>query len=185
MQTCRWPRVAKLTFPPVSSTVRRQDSVESSNLEVKEFVIDDGTMRDRFVICRNPGEAARDALVRGQLIAQLEAASAGSDERPAAERDAIACRLRAKPGLARFLRVTPKGLRRIDRAALTAEAHLDGKSFLLRTSDPTLSAEDVALAYKQLLEVERAWRDMKTTLDLHRRLSRVPWDLRWGPPSEA
>ena len=54
---------------------------------------------------------------------------------------------------------------RVDRAAVAAEAKLDGK-FLLRTSDPTLSAEDVALGYKQLLEVERGWRDMKTTLAL-------------------
>ena len=48
---------------------------------------------------------------------------------------------------------------------MSTEARLDGK-FLLRTSDPTLSAEDVALGYKQLLEVEHAWRDMKSTLEL-------------------
>jgi Transposase DDE domain len=61
-------------------------------------------------------------------------------------------------------------------ATARREERLDGK-FLLRTSDPTLSAEDVALGYKQLLEVERAWRDMKTTLDLrpvyHRREDRI------------
>jgi hypothetical protein len=61
--------------------------------------------------------------------------------------------------------VTPAGRLRIDRAAIRVEEHLDGK-FLLRTSDPTLSAEDVALGYKQLLQVERGWRDMKSTLDL-------------------
>ncbi len=33
-------------------------------------------------------------------------------------------------------------------------------------TDPTLTAENVALGYKQLLEVERGWRDMKSTLDL-------------------
>lgn len=36
----------------------------------------------------------------------------------------------------------------------------------LRTSDPTLSAEDLAAAYKQLLTVERGWRDMKGHLGL-------------------
>lgn len=36
----------------------------------------------------------------------------------------------------------------------------DGK-WLLRTSDPTLTPEDLALAYKQLANVERGWRDMK------------------------
>jgi len=65
----------------------------------------------------------------------------------------------------RFLRSTPAGLLRVDRAKVAAEANLDGK-FLLRTSDPTLSAEDIALGYKQLLEVERGWRDMKSTLEL-------------------
>jgi hypothetical protein len=148
----------------------------AGNLEVKEVVIDEGTMRDRFVICRNPQEAERDAAVRGQLLTQLDSMIAGSDDRTPAERDAIACKVRAKPGLARFLRVTRTGLLRVDRAAVAAEAHLDGK-FLLRTSDPTLSAEDVALGYKQLLEVERAWRDMKTTLDLrpvhHRKEERI------------
>lgn len=148
----------------------------AGNLEVKEVVIDDGTMRDRFVICRNPDEAERDALVRASLLEQLGTMIDSSDAMTPAARDTIACRVRSKPGLARFLRVTRGGLLRIDRAAVDAEAHLDGK-FLLRTSDPTLSAEDVALGYKQLLEVERAWRDMKTTLDLrpmyHRKEERI------------
>jgi len=148
----------------------------AGNLEVKEVVIDEGTMRDRFVICRNPQEAERDAAVRASLLEQLTTMIGGSDERTPTERDAIACKVRAKTGLARFLRVTKAGLLRVDRAAVDAEAHLDGK-FLLRTSDPTLSAEDVALGYKQLLEVERAWRDMKTTLELrplyHRKEERI------------
>jgi hypothetical protein len=133
-------------------------------------------MRDRFVICRNPDEAARDAAIRGQILEQLRAAIAGSDDRSPAEREELACRLRGKPTYRRFLRTTAGGLLRIDRAAVTADARLDGK-FLLRTSDPTLSAADVATGYKQLLEVERAWRDMKTTLDLrpvyHRREDRI------------
>jgi hypothetical protein len=148
----------------------------AGNLEVKEVVIDEGTMRDRFVICRNPDEAERDAAVRSSLLEQVDLLIAGTDERPAAERDAIACEVRAKRGLARYLRVTRGGLLRVDRAAVAAEAKLDGK-FLLRTSDPTLSATDVAIGYKQLLEVERAWRDMKTTLELrpmyHRKEERI------------
>ena len=148
----------------------------AGDLEVKEVVIDEGTMRDRFVICRNPQEAERDAAVRASLLEQLTLLIDGSDDRSPAERDAVACKVRAKPGLARFLRVTKAGLLRVDRAAVAAEAHLDGKS-LLRTSDPTLSADDVATGYKQLVEVERAWRDMKTTLDLrpvfHRKEERI------------
>jgi hypothetical protein len=135
----------------------------AGNLEVKEVVLDDGVMRDRFVICRNPDEARRDALVRDRLVAQLHEAITGTDKLSADERAGLAKALPA--GLRRFLRTTPTGLLRVDHSAVRAEANLDGK-FLLRTSDPTLSAEDIALGYKQLLEVERGWRDMKSTLDL-------------------
>ena len=148
----------------------------AGNLEVKEVRVDDGTMRDRFVICRNPDQADRDQAIREQLVCQLEDAIKGSDQLPAAERSKLAGRLQAKRGLKRFLRQTSGGLLRIDRAAVRAEAHLDGK-FLLRSSDPTLTAEDIALGYKQLLQVERGWREMKTTLDLrpvhHRKEDRI------------
>ena len=74
-------------------------------------------------------------------------------------------KISTKPGLNRYLRVTPGGLLRIDKAKIKAEANLDGK-YLLRCSDPHLPAADIALGYKQLLEVERGWRDMKQILDL-------------------
>jgi transposase len=135
----------------------------AGNLEVKEVVVDDGVMRDRFVICRNPDEARRDAVVRDRLVAQLQEAITGTDKLSAEERAGLAKSLPA--GQRRFLRTTPTGLLRVDRAKVRAEANLDGK-FLLRTSDPTLTPEDIALGYKQLLEVERGWRDMKSTLDL-------------------
>jgi transposase len=148
----------------------------AGNLQIKEVVVDDGTMRDRFVICRNPEQAHRDRHVRDELIAQLEAQIAGSDKLEAEERVKLHARVKTKRGLARFLRTTSTGLLRIDRAGVSAEAHLDGK-YLLRSSDPTLSAEDIALGYKQLLQVERGWRDLKTTLDLrpvhHRREDRI------------
>jgi hypothetical protein len=135
----------------------------AGNLEVKEVVLDNGVMRDRFVICRNPDQAMRDQAVRDNLLAQLDDAIAGSDKLTKTARNKLAAGL--PTGLRRFLRRTPSGLLRVDRAAVRAEERLDAK-FLLRTSDPTLSAEDIALGYKQLLEVERGWRDMKSTLEL-------------------
>jgi hypothetical protein len=63
----------------------------AGNLEVKEVRVDDGTMRDRFVICRNPDQAERDRAVRDQIVAQLEDAIAGSDRLGADERDELAC----------------------------------------------------------------------------------------------
>ena len=56
---------------------------------------------------------------------------------------------------------------------------------MLTTIDPSLMAEDVALGYKQLLEVERACRALKPGLELrplHRRLpdrTRAHVLLRW------
>jgi hypothetical protein len=148
----------------------------AGNLTVKEVVVTHGSQRDRFVICRNPDAATRDAAVRDELIAQLQAAIKDSDRLPSGKRQELLGRLSTKPGLKRFLRTTPGGLLRIDRAAVESEARLDGK-FLLRTSDPSLSAEDVALGYKQLLEVERGWRDLKTALVLrpvfHRKEERI------------
>jgi hypothetical protein len=137
----------------------------AGNLRVKEVVIDDGTMRDRFVVCHNPEQAERDRFVRDQLLAQLKDAIAGSDILTKAARAQLAGELSGYPGLKRFLRTTAGGLLRINHTAVAAEQRIDGK-FLLRTSDPTLSSEDVALGYKQLLEVERGWRDMKSTLDM-------------------
>jgi hypothetical protein len=53
-----------------------------------------------------------------------------------------------RPGLNRYLRVTPGGLFRTDVARAKAEENLDGK-YLLRTAGPKLSAEGVALGYKR------------------------------------
>ena len=52
------------------------------------------------------------------------------------------------------------------------EVRLDGK-YLLVTSDPDLSAEGVALGYKNLLEAERGFRDLKSTLELRPVFHRV------------
>jgi Transposase DDE domain len=100
----------------------------AGNLRVKEVVIDDGTMRDRFVVCHNPLEAERDKTVREQILTQLEEQIAGSHALPQQKRHDLACRLEAKPGYRRFLRRTKAGLLRIDRAAVAAEERLDGAS---------------------------------------------------------
>jgi hypothetical protein len=92
---------------------------------------EEGARAQRFVVCHNPDQAQRDAEVRAN-----------------------------QPGLRRYLRRTPGGLLRVDASAAQREAHLDGK-WLLRTSDLTLTPEDLAAADKQLLQVECGWRDMK------------------------
>jgi hypothetical protein len=134
----------------------------AANLRVKEVRIAD---HERFVICHNPDAAVRDAAVRERMLDQLRELIDGSDRLSATQRAELRGVISTKPGLRRYLRTTPGGLLRIDQAAIKAETNLDGK-YLLRSSDPHLPAEDIALGYKQLLEVERGWRDMKQVLDL-------------------
>ena len=141
----------------------------AGNLRVKEVKISES---ERFVICHNPEAADRDALVRTALLARLTEMIKNSDKLTKTKRAELRGVISTKPGLNRYLRVTDGGLLRVSATAIAAEAKLDGK-YLLRSSDPHLSAEDIALGYKQLLEVERGWRDMKQILDLrpvHHRL---------------
>ena len=134
----------------------------AGNLKVKEVKIAED---ERFVICFNPEAAERDAAVRARMIARLEEMISESDQLSRGKRAELRGVISAKPGLNRYLRVTPGGLLRTDAARAKAEENLDGK-YLLRTADPKLSAEDIAAGYKQLLEAERGWRDMKQVIDL-------------------
>jgi Transposase len=143
----------------------------AGNLRVKEVLVGpgggsaDGVRAERFVICHNPEAATRDRAVRQRLIAHLEGLTAGSDTWTKTRRDELVGTLKTKPGLRRYLRRTKNGLLRIDHTAARREAHLDGK-WLLRTSDATLTPDDLADAYKQLIAVERGWRDFKGPLGL-------------------
>jgi hypothetical protein len=104
-------------------------------------------------VCHNPEAAERDRQVRANLVTHLEQLIDGSDGWTARRRDELVGSLKTKPGLRRYLRRTRSGLLRIDHAAIRREQHLDGK-WLLRTSDLTLTPDDLAAAYKQLLAVE-------------------------------
>jgi hypothetical protein len=160
----------------------------ADNLRVKEVHVapggdgdgeqdgEDGARTQRFVVCHNPEAADRDAAVRTNLVAHLTQLIDGSDGWTSRRRDELVGSLKAKPGLRRYLRRTPTGLLRIDHTAIRREQHLDGK-WLLRTSDLTLTADDLAAAYKQLTHIERGWRDMKGALGLrpvfHHREDRI------------
>src|SRR5215211_486341 len=150
----------------VEAALSRQGRYQQvrDNLRVKEVRLD-ATDR-RFVICHNPDQAIRDQANREEAITRTEAELArirGQRDRDrartlsdAARHKADAAHLRAEcalrdhPTLGRWLRQQPNGRLVIDRAKVKAEARLDGK-YLLATSDPDLSAEDVALGYKNLI----------------------------------
>ena len=148
----------------------------AGNLAVKQVIVGDGAARQRFVVARNPSEADRDQARREQTITRLEAELAKLEQVRGAAHEKAACKLRAHRSLGRYVRQTKTGRLMVDRAKVRDEARLDGK-YLITTSDDTLSAEDIALGYKNLLEAERGFRDLKGTILLrpvyHRKKDRI------------
>jgi len=143
------------------------------NLRVKEVVIGEGQRRRRFVLVYNPEQAKKDKARRQKTLKKIEEslkALEGKENRKAL------CALLTDRTMGRYLKQLKNGKVKTDRAKVKAEEALDGK-YLLTTSDDSLSAEDVALGYKQLMEVERAFRTLKRTLDLrpvyHRKDERI------------
>lgn len=167
--------------PDVAEALSRQGRYQTvrDNLRVKEVRVGDGDSAKRFVICHNPSEAERQKQIRDHTIERLQAelerietqrekaktARTAKAKQQAAAHTKAECALRDHPSLGRYLRQTTTGRLQIDKARIAAEAKLDGK-YLLSTSDPDLSAEDIALGYKNLLEAERGFRDLKGTLEL-------------------
>jgi transposase len=148
-------------------------STVADNLRVKEVRLSDDPQAERYIVCHNPAEADRDRQRRERHITRIEAEL----ERLQAQHDRAKtkaehqthlrgeCALRDHRTLGRYLRQTKTGRLALDRAKIAAQEKLDGK-YLLTTSDLSLSAEDVALGYKRLLEAERSFRDLKGILRL-------------------
>ena len=161
----------------VEAALSRQGRYQQvrDNLRVKEVRLD-GTDQ-RLVICHNADQAERDQAKRDEAICRIQAEldrirtqrdrtrqlADKARQKTEAAHVRAECALRDHPTLGRWLRQQPNGRLVIDRAKVKAEARLDGK-YLLATSDPDLSAEDVALGYKNLLEAERGFRDLKSQL---------------------
>jgi hypothetical protein len=140
-------RQQKEVSEDVLSRAGRYRKVEG-NLEVKEVVV----QGRRYVVCRNPLEAKKDAAARAAIVAKLEEALAHGPKS-----------IIGNVGFKRFARVQ-RGAVSIDRDAIARDARLDGK-FVLRTSTDFDTAE-VARAYKSLWRVERAFRETKSTLEV-------------------
>jgi transposase len=135
------------------------------NLEIKEIIVGDGEARVRYVLSRNPQEAKRDRLRREDLLKKLKSEMKIVNEKPPEKRASVISEMLKDKTWGRYLRLDDKGCLRLNQQKITEEERKDGK-YLIRTSDDTLSAEDVALGYKQLYEVEDAFRTLKSTLEL-------------------
>lgn len=136
--------------------------VIADNLHVKQVYVGEGTGRRRYVIAYNPQQAEADRITREQnldrLRCELEVINSKKRKKPQ-------CRLLLHPSMGRYVKELKSGKLKIDIAKVKQEETLDGK-YLLSTSDESLSVEDIARGYKQLLEVERAFRTLKSSLSL-------------------
>jgi len=136
----------------------------AENLQVKEVWVGDGERRRRYVVCFNPQEEARQRAHRQELLQELAAELDSLRHSGEGAHSKRACTLVASARYGRYLKQTASRLE-IDPRALAAAERTDGK-FVVHSNDDTLSAEDMALGYKQLQRVEEAWRDMKSGLKL-------------------
>jgi len=136
--------------------------VIADNLHIKEVFAGEGTGRRRYVIAYNPQQAEVDRINREQILERLSCELEALNRK---RKTRSQCKLLLHRSMGRYVKELKSGKLKIDRAKIKQDEKLDGK-YLLSTSDQHLSAEDIALGYKQLLEVERAFRSLKSTLCL-------------------
>jgi hypothetical protein len=133
----------------------------ADNLQVKEVWVGDGERRKRYVLCLNPLEAERQRQHRRQVLVEIEAELTVLDQRED-DHPKAACTLLASKRYGRYLSTDRHGRPKLDTAKVKAAEKFDGK-FVVITNDDTLSAEDVALAYKAGAMIESCFRRMKQT----------------------
>jgi transposase len=145
------------------------------NLRVKEVVVGDGERRRRYVVCHNPAEEERQRRHRDKLVAEIEIELA-SMQNDGGKHTKRACELLTSARFGRYLRETSAGKLRIDHGAIRDAARYDGK-WVITSNDDTLTAEDLALGYKQLMRVEQCWRQMKSGLRMRPVFHFRPWRI--------
>lgn len=117
-------------------------------LMVKEVWVDDR----RYIVCHNIKQARKDAAAREAIINKLEERIRNNPKSLISNR-----------GYRKFLRIG-KNTVSLDKKKIKADSRFDGM-WVLRTNMEELNAEQVALKYKELWQVEQVFRDVKSVLD--------------------
>jgi transposase len=121
-------------------------SKDPSPLKVKEVFQNE----KRYIVCMNTRQARKDAADREAIIASLkEQLKKGPKS------------LVGNKGYRKYLKVD-KNSARVDTDKVKYESRFDGKWVLTTNTD--LTTEKIALKYKELWQVERVFRDVKTML---------------------
>jgi len=116
-------------------------------LKVKQVVLNN----KRYIVCMNPRQARKDAADREAIVASLKAQLKKGPKS-----------LVGNKGYRRYLAIDKQSAR-IDFDKVKYESRFDGKWVL--TTNTNLPAEKVALKYKELWQVERLFRDVKSMFE--------------------
>jgi transposase len=149
----RMRRVNEIKFDVLSRGGRYSEvypegltSKDPASLKVKEVLHND----KRYIVCMNTRQARKDAADREAIIASLkEQLKKGPKS------------LVGNKGYRKYLKFD-KDSARIDMDKIKYESRFDGKWVLTTNTD--LPTEKIALKYKELWQVERVFRDVKTML---------------------
>jgi len=124
-----------------------RSSKDPSPLKVKEVLVDGR----RYIVCLNEKQGRKDAADRQSII------------------DALSEKIRSNPkslvgnkGYRKYLKIDRDTVS-LNEQKMEEEKRFDGK-WVLKTNT-SLTAEQIALKYKELWQVEQVFRDMKSVLD--------------------
>ncbi|MHC1745044.1 MAG: IS1634 family transposase [Syntrophobacteraceae bacterium] len=128
-------------------TPEGKTSKDPSPLQVKEVCVNGR----RYIVCLDPKQARKDAADREAILESLEE-----------QLKKGAAKLIGNRGFRRYLK-GQKGAFSIDAEKVKRDALFDGKWVL--TTNTKLKADEVALKYKELWQVEQVFRDAKSILE--------------------
>ncbi len=107
----------------------------------------------RYVLCYNQDQAAKDEATRSALVEKLKTTLKKQGPQS----------LVGNKGFRKFIKLDRETVR-IDPAKVKDDARFDGKYVLLTSTD--IPDDEVAVTYKRLWQVERAFRDLKSALEV-------------------
>lgn len=119
-----------------------------------------GELRRRYILCFNPKEAHRQKAHRDEVVSELKEELGRHKSWDAKAKWAI--KLLASSRTSKYLSISSAGMIYLDTAKVVEAEKFDGK-WVLITNDDTLTIEDAACGYKNLLVIERCFRTLKTT----------------------
>jgi transposase len=138
-----------LSYPGRYREIRPEGALskDPAPLKVKEVVLNG----KRYIVCLNPKQARKDAKDRQAIIDSLQ------DKIKSNPKSLI-----GNKGYRKYLKIEKDSVR-INQDKIERESRFDGKWVLITNTN--LLAEQVALKYKELWQVEQVFRDVKSVLE--------------------